>query len=325
MTKILVTGCSGMIGFHLLKALSNYEQFQLYGIDKNISTPSVYNYAVERNNALRQTNRSIVLEQLDLSHPDCVEKLATICPDIIVHLAASAGIADSFKFPDIVLNNNHSSFLNILEFKRKYQPHTKLLYASSSSVYGISPQPSIENNILLQPTSSYGLSKLMNEQLAQLYSNNYNIGSIGLRFFTVYGEYNRKDMLMHYLLDSFCKDKQVVLYNNGLMQRDFTYVKDVVNCIIALFEQPQTQHNLYNIGGTGSATLNSVVDIMQSHFKNPPNIIKQDFIPVYDPLKTFCNNTKLLNEYPHLQFTPLEKGLYNLVQWYKEFYSIEKT
>lgn len=323
MIKILVTGCSGMIGFHLLKSLSKYNHFQLYGIDKNISIPNIYNYNVERYNLLKKLNSSIVFQELDLSSFDSIENLDKISPDIIVHLAASAGIADSFKFPSNVLNNNHSSFLNILEYKRKHNPNAKLLYASSSSVYGKSSQPSIESNTTLQPTSSYGLSKLMNEQLAQLYANNYNLGSIGLRFFTVYGEYNRKDMLMHYLLESFTHNKEVVLYNNGLMQRDFTYVEDVVNCIISLFEQPQNQHNLYNIGGTGSATLNQVVDIMQSHFNNSPNIIKKDFVPVYDPLKTFCNNTKLLNTYPSLTFTTLQQGLSNLINWYKQFYCVQ--
>lgn len=322
MTKILVTGCSGMIGFHLLKKLSQYKQYQLYGIDKNISNMNNHNYNLERTNILTSLNNTIIFEETDLSNPDSINNLIEISPDIIIHLAASAGVSYSFNFPQQVLHNNHSSFMNILEFKRNYNLDTKIFYASSSSVYGKSQEDSIETNLLLQPTSSYGLSKLMNEQLAQLYSDNYNLGSIGLRFFTVYGQYNRKDMLMHYLLDSFYKHNEVILYNNGFMQRDFTYVEDVVDCIVALFNEKQENHNIYNIGGTGSASLNTVVEIIQSHFNQSPNIIRKQFIPVYDPIKTCCHNQKLLTQYPHLQFTSLENGLKNVIRWYKDFYNI---
>lgn len=160
----------------------------------------------------------------------------------------------------------------------------------------------------------------MNEQTAELYFQNYGIVSIGLRFFTVYGEYNRKDMLMHYLLDSFHSNKQVTLYNNGLMKRDFTYVGDVVNSIIAFTKDNNIkQHEIFNIGGTGSSTLNEVVDLMQSYFNSIANIKKENFIPLYDPLKTYCDNKKLLTQFPDLTFLSLDEGINRLVTWYKNF------
>lgn len=320
MVKILVTGCSGMIAFHLLKSLSQFKDYALFGIDKNISTFDNLTYSLERINFLENLNPEIQFSQLDLTAENSIERIIEINPDFIIHLAASAGIAESFKNPKSIFQNNQDSFLNILEAIRKFNLNTKLFYASSSSVYGKTLQEAVETNSSLAPTSSYGLSKLMNEQMASLYYQNYGISSIGLRFFTVYGEYNRKDMLMHYLLDSFQQNKEVKLYNNGLMQRDFTYVGDVVNSIIKMIQLSSTiQHEVFNIGGTGSATLNEVVDIMQSHYQKKPNIIRDDFIPVYDPLKTYCNNHKLLTQYPELNFTSLNEGLDKLVSWYKNY------
>lgn len=321
MTKILITGASGMIGFHLLKSLYAIKNVSLYAVDKNMYSIDYLTYNKERMIDLKSLHPDIEFFEMDLTDLTSMQTILDIAPDVIVHLAASAGIAESFKNPQLILNNNHVSFLNILELIRINNLDTKLLYASSSSVYGKTLDSAIETSTTLLPTSSYGLSKLMNEQLAQLYYQNYGIVSIGLRFFTVYGEYNRKDMLMHYLLDSFYKNKEVKLYNNGLMQRDFTYVEDVVQSIIAMIQSsPFYQHEIFNIGGTGSCTLNEVVHIMQNYFSNKPHIIKEPFIPLYDPLKTYCNNEKLLSYYPFLKFTSLDKGIHNLVNWYKEFY-----
>lgn len=321
MTKILVTGASGMIGFHLLKSLSSIKNLSLYAVDKNMYSIDYLTYNKERIMELKSLHSDIEFFEMDLTDSTSMQTILDIAPDVIVHLAASAGIAESFKNPQFILNNNHVSFLNILELIRINNLDTKLLYASSSSVYGKTLDSAIETSTTLLPTSSYGLSKLMNEQLAQLYYQNYGIVSIGLRFFTVYGEYNRKDMLMHYLLDSFYKNKEVKLYNNGLMQRDFTYVEDVVQSMVAMIQSsPFYQHEIFNIGGTGSCTLNEVVHIMQNYCSNKPHIIKEPFIPLYDPLKTYCNNEKLLSHYPFLKFTSLDKGIHNLVNWYKEFY-----
>lgn len=321
MTKVLVTGASGMIGYHLLKSLSAIKGLSLYAFDKNIYSFDFLTYNKERMIDLKSFNPDIAFFEMDLTDSTSTKKILDISPDVIIHLAASAGISESFKNPQFILNNNHVSFLNILEIIRVNNLNTKLLYASSSSVYGKTLDSAVETNANLLPTSSYGLSKLMNEQLAQLYYQNYGIVSVGLRFFTVYGEYNRKDMFMHYLLDSFYKQKEVKLYNNGLMQRDFTYVADVVQSIIAIIQSPQFhQHEIFNIGGNGSSTLNEVVRVMQNYFPNKPYITKDSFIPLYDPLKTYCNNEKLLSYYPFLKFTSLEKGIYNLVNWYKKFH-----
>lgn len=319
MIKILVTGASGMIGFHLLKSLSLFKDVSLVALDKNISLLDSKSYSLERVEKINELNPNIQWLEMDLTHKECIEKITNLKPNVIIHLAARAGISDSFKNPVEVINNNHLSFLNILEVARNMELPPTLLYASSSSVYGKTLEPTIETNKTLSPTSSYGLSKLMNEQTAQLYYQNYGIASIGLRFFTVYGEYNRKDMLMHYLLESFQQKKELKLYNNGLMQRDFTYVQDVVDSILKIiFSKKFNQHEIFNIGGTGSATLNEVVSIMQEHFNVLPNIIMEPFIPVYDPLKTFCNNQKLLSYYPDLKFTSLHTGINNLIGWYKE-------
>lgn len=323
MIKVLVTGSSGMIGFHLLKVLSNHKQYQLYAMDKyNIEKKNILSdttYCFERTQFLKEHNPDIYFCNINLCDNLIFEKIADIQPDIIIHLAADAGISESFKNPQKILWNNNNSFINLLEAIRTIKPDTKLLYASSSSVYGKTHEFQVESNKTLCPTSSYGLSKLMNEQTAELYFQNYGISSVGLRFFTVYGEYNRKDMLMHYLLESFSHQKEVKLYNNGLMQRDFTYAGDVVQAIMAFIDcNTISQHEIFNIGGTGSASLNDVVFTMSQYFKSFPNIIQENFIPPYDPLKTFCNNSKLLHKFPDLKFTSLNDGILKLVKWYND-------
>lgn len=318
MIKVLVTGSNGMIGYHLLKKLI-YQDMELHAIDKNDIVKTSDNYSYERFNSLIQLNHNIQFYQKDLTQSDSLQLINKINPDIIVHLAAYAGVSESFNNPQVVFNNNHLSFFNILEYARLFNPNVKILYASSSSVYGKSDFSQSEDNPCLLPTSSYALSKLHNEQLAKLYSDNYNISSIGLRFFTVYGEFNRKDMLMHYLLESFSHNKIVKLYNNGLMQRDFTYVRDVSNAILAFINDYTNinKHEIFNIGGHHSTTLINVVSIMESLFNKKGNIILDDYIPPYDPIRTSCKNSKLLNKFSHLQFTPIEIGIKRLYTWYK--------
>lgn len=318
MIKILVTGSCGMIGYHLLNKLI-CQNFELHAIDKDINIINHSNYSFERYNSLKNSNTNIQFYQQDLIKSDSLDLINQIKPDVIVHLAAYAGVSESFNNPQIVFNNNHLSFFNILEYARLFNPNVKILYASSSSVYGKSEFLQSEDNPCLLPTSSYGLSKLHNEQLAKLYSDNYNISSIGLRFFTVYGEFNRKDMFMHYLLESFSHNKIVKLYNNGLMERDFTYVKDVSNAIIAFINDYTNinKHEVFNIGGHHSVSLINVVSIMESLFNKKGNIILDDYIPPYDPIKTSCENSKLLNKFNHLEFTPINLGIKNLYEWYK--------
>lgn len=319
MTKILVTGSSGMIGYHLLSILSQFNHYQLSALDKQEDFSNISNYCFERVNSLKNLNPNITFYKQDLSELNSINLIKEINPDIIINLAAYAGVSESFNNPQKVFNNNHLSFFNLLEYARLFNPMVKILYASSSSVYGTSSFSQVETNPSLLPTSSYGLSKLHNEQLAQLYANNYNISSIGLRFFTVYGEFNRKDMFMHYLLESFSHQKPVKLYNNGLMKRDFTYVKDVAYAIVAFINDFNNieKHSIYNIGGHNSSSLIDVVNIMENLFNHKGNIILDDYIPPYDPLITFCENNKLLSKFDFLKFTPINIGIEQLYKWYK--------
>lgn len=318
MIKVLVTGSSGMIGYHLLQQLNDIN-IEVHAIDKNENKINPLNYSFERFNSLIKTTPNINFYTQDLTSNNCLELINKISPDVIVHLAAYAGVSDSFNNPQVVYNNNHLSFFNILEYARLFDKNVKILYASSSSVYGKTTIKQNESNDLLAPTSSYGLSKLHNEQLAKLYADNYDVSSVGLRFFTVYGEFNGKDMLMHYLLESFSHQKPVTLYNNGLMERDFTYVKDVANTIVAFVNDYTNikKHDVFNIGGHNSISLNNVVSIMQRLFGSSGNIILNDYIPPYDPLKTSCDNSKLLNKFNDLTFTPTHVGIEKLYKWYK--------
>lgn len=319
-TKILVTGAAGMIGFHTIKRLLGDESVEVYALDKNMSTDETYNRS--RTNELKKLGLKNIIE-VDLCDHEAATYMMSVEPDVVIHLAALAGVLESVVNPGKTLRNNHDSLLAVLEVARKMKPKPVLLYASSSSVYGGDSKKG-EDVVLGRQKSAYAFSKAENERVAEFYRDNHDVKSTGLRFFTVYGEWNRKDMLMHYLLESFTEKKAVTIYGGGAMQRDFTYVGDVAAVIVGLVQKTLSGQGLpkvLNVGGGFPETLNTVVNEMHRGVVNVnPNIAYEQQVRDCDPLTTECDNRLLMRtlDVKFTRFGGCGGGMEKITRWYKE-------
>ena len=256
--NILVTGAAGFIGFHLSKKLCE-SGFEVIGVDNlndyyevflkkmrleklGIHTTNQENQKIESDSFSNFTfYKSDILDYNSLSK--CIQDNKV---DIIINLAAQAGVRHSLKFPHDYISNNITGFLNILEVSR-YAKIEHLIYASSSSVYGLNQNiPFSIQHSTEHPTSVYAASKKSNELLAHSYSHLYGLPTTGLRFFTVYGPYGRPDMALFLFLKAILDNKKLKVFNEGNMQRDFTYVDDIVNAISNLIYKIPTGNKKWN-------------------------------------------------------------------------------
>lgn len=315
---ILITGCAGMIGHQVVLSLSlQYPQYHIIGID-SFDEHDKSQFYMERMLLLSSlSNFSFLHMNLCYSNLDkIIEEYNFIG---IIHLAAYAGVADSFYHPHKILQNNYLSFLNLLEFIKKYSIHTPILYASTSSVYGSKTEEKTSEKSPLNPLSSYAISKIQNEQLAQLYQTQYGLNLTGFRFFTVYGSHNRQDMLLYKILRSISHKEELTLYYNGKMKRDFTYVEDVAQVLIKMLfiSKEEKLLPIYNIGTSNPVSTLYMTTYLEKILQNCSNYKLIDNHPSYDPLITYCDNTQLLNKLKGFTFTSIEEGLEKTVNWYK--------
>ena len=254
--NILVTGAAGFIGFHLSKKLSE-SGFHVIGIDNLNDYYSVFlkkfrleHLGIKCNNEKNKRIDSTIFKNLSFYQSDildydflenCVKKNEI---NIIINLAASAGVRHSLEYPQEYVSNNIEGFLNILEISR-HQKIDHLIYASSSSVYGLNKNiPFSTHDSTEHPCSIYAASKKSNELFAHSYSHLYGVPTTGLRFFTVYGPYGRPDMALFLFLKAILQNKKLKVFNHGNMERDFTYVDDIVNTIEQIcFTTPQKDKN----------------------------------------------------------------------------------
>ena len=316
--KILVTGVAGFIGFNLSKFLLD-KKFKVIGLD-NINNYYSINLKKDRLKKLKHID-NFKFYKIDLRN---IKKLDEIFKkhkfDAIFHFAAQAGVRYSVDNPRKYIDSNISGFFNILE-KVRIKKIKKFFYASSSSVYGNSKLFPLKEKNLLFPTNTYSLTKKFNEDLSLIYSKFYNIKSIGLRFFTVYGEWGRPDMFYSKVLDAAFKKKKLYVNNYGNHSRDFTYIKDV-NLI------------LYNLLKSKNITRNEILNICSNKPLNIVKLIKsveQESvkIKVYkrkiqkaDVIKTHGDNKKIKKYKLIKKFTPFEIGIKNTLDWYKKYNNI---
>jgi UDP-glucuronate 4-epimerase len=317
---ILVTGCSGFIGYHLCYSLLK-NNIKILGID-NINA-----YYDKK------------LKILRLSKLKNFKNFNFICADItnfknlyklikkknfktIVHLAAQPGVRYSLNEPNKTLYNNLNSFINIIEIAR-LKKVKKFIYASSSSVYGnVKKFPFTEDDYSIKPISVYGASKLSNEIVADVYSKNFNLNCFGLRFFTVYGPYGRPDMAYYNFALKNLNKKKIELYNNAKMLRDFTYIDDVIAAVIKIIDKKNLPkgHHLLNVGKGKPDKLIDLVNALQSHLKNKFNISYKNFIPKGDIKKTYSNNRKIKKLLKWSPKISLNEGVEKFANWFKKNY-----
>jgi UDP-glucuronate 4-epimerase len=317
---LLITGCSGFIGFHLCNFLLKNNK-KIIGID-NLNSYYDKKIKVSRLSNLKKYSNFEFLNR-DITKFKNLDKLFKKYKfKIIIHLAAQPGVRYSFNQPNKTLYNNLNSFNSIIEIAR-LKKVKKFIYASSSSVYGdVKKFPFTEDDYSIRPISVYGASKLSNEIVADVYSKNFNLNCFGLRFFTVYGPFGRPDMAYYNFALKNSRDQEIELYNNAKMLRDFTYIDDVIAAIIKIIYKKKLPkgHHVINVGKGKPDKLIELVNFLQSNLKKKFNIKYKNFIPSGDIKKTYSNNRKIKKL---LKWSPkinLEEGIEKFVSWFKKYY-----
>lgn len=339
MKKILVTGCAGFIGFHVCKKLL-LTKSNVIGID-NLNSYYDLNLKKARLEELEKLSKNLNIKfsfiKADIQNHDLIKKIFQDEKIThIIHLAAQAGVRYSITNPHEYIDSNLKGFLNILEAS-KLNKIDHLIFASSSSVYGGNKKyPYEENDDVSHPVSLYAATKKSNELMAHTYSHLYQIPCTGLRLFTVYGPWGRPDMAPMLFAKAIISGKPIKLFNKGDMERDFTYIDDVVEAILKILEKPPSKDFKYDYFNQNASTSWAPYKIFNIGNKNPINIA--DFVkileceidkvalkeyvkmPPGDVKKTFAN-TKLLEEWiGYSPKTPIKEGIQSFIKWYKDFY-----
>jgi UDP-glucuronate 4-epimerase len=338
---ILITGSAGFIGFSLTKRIIEMEidVICIDIINDYYSTELKDNRIKELYKVYSATSRNSKFEflKIDLCDQKQIEEVFfNHNIDVVIHLAAQAGVRYSIENPRAYINSNIIGFFNILEESKKNKVN-HFLYASSSSIYGLNKTiPFSTNDLTDFPISLYAATKKSNELLAHSYSHLYNLPTTGLRFFTVYGPWGRPDMAYFKFTQSIFNGKPIDVYNSGDLFRDFTYIDDIVNAIIKLFELPPIGGNSKNIHMIRN---NSMVPFQVFNIGNNKPVKLIEFISTLENLigrKAIINNLEMqpgdvsityaniddLQEYcGFAPKTELNEGLKNFVKWYKEYYN----
>ena len=313
--KILITGAAGFIGYSLCKKLITNKNYKVIGIDNMNSYYSV-KLKKARIKELKY-EKNFEFFKLDLQEKSKLNDLFKRKKfDVVYNFAAQAGVRYSFENPDSYVNSNIIGFNNLLNLIKRFKVK-KLFFASSSSVYGdIGPFPKKENS-KLNTLNIYSLSKLSNEIIAKSFSERSNTQIIGLRFFSIYGEWGRPDMLILKYLLAAKKKKNFELFNYGNHYRDFTYIDDAIEIVIKLSKlKIDKKFDIFNICSSRPIKITEILKIINS-LKIKTKIIKKP-LHAADVLKTFGDNRKVKRIVKNVKLTNYKIGVQNTVKWYKK-------
>ena len=314
---ILVTGAAGFIGSSLINQLLKNENIIVVGVD-NLN--KYYDIHLKLKNIRRNKNDRFVMLHYDITDSKLVDKLFNEW-DIteVYHLAAQAGVRYSIDHPNEVIQTNIIGFQNILNNCIKHNIN-KIIYASSSSVYGnLTDTDDVEYERTDSQMSPYAVTKKCNELMAQMYSNLYpQLKMSGLRFFTVYGPYMRPDLAIGKFTKAILNNEPINIYGDGTKERDFTYIDDIVNIMIEIMNSEKNwHHEIFNIGCGNSISVNELV-----------SIIKDNINPLYDKInyvdnalgdvdKTYASNHKIKDWFDISPKTRIQDGINKYINWYK--------
>ena len=338
---VLVTGAAGFIGANLAKRLLNdFATVKVIGID---SITDYYDVRLkqERLDELNRYGERFIFVKDNIANKAAIEDIFTqYQPQVVVNLAAQAGVRYSITNPDAYIESNLIGFYNILEACRHHGVE-HLVYASSSSVYGSNKKvPYSTDDKVDNPVSLYAATKKSNELMAHAYSKLYNIPSTGLRFFTVYGPCGRPDMAYFGFTNKLLKGDTIQIFNYGNCKRDFTFVDDIVEGVVRIMQHAPEKQNgedglpippykVYNIGNSSPENLLDFVQILQEELIRA-GVLPQDYdfeahkqlVPMQpgDVPVTFADTTPLEEDFGFRPHTSLREGLRKFVEWYKEFY-----
>lgn len=336
MKKVLVTGAAGFIGFHMSKTLLD-RGYQVVGIDNindyydvtlkfdRLNELGVARQDAERYNEVAKSSKSnFRFLRLNLQDRENLPRLFSEDQfDIVCNLAAQAGVRYSIENPESYIDSNVVGFLNLLECCRNYDIK-HLVYASSSSVYGQNEKiPFNTEDNVDHPISLYAATKKSNELMAYTYSHLYGFRTTGLRFFTVYGPWGRPDMAMFLFTDAILNNRPIKVFNNGNLERDFTYIDDIVEGIFKIIDKKEIDNSknyeLYNIGNSRPVKLMNFI----SEIENQIGIVaKKEMLPMQpgDVTKTWADVSALEKDFNYKPKTSVKQGVSNFVKWYKNYY-----
>jgi UDP-glucuronate 4-epimerase len=329
MSRVLVTGCAGFIGFHVSRRLLASGHTVL-GID-NLNP--FYNEGLKdaRLKILEKTG-GFEFARGDIADLAWVEELfARQQFGPIIHLAAQAGVRYSLENPHLYVQSNVVAFVNLLESARaKKTPH--FVYASSSSVYGANKKvPFSEKDNVDHPVSLYAATKKSNELMAHVYAHLYRLPLTGLRFFTVYGPWGRPDMALFKFCKSILEGTPIEVFNHGNMLRDFTYIDDIVEGVVRIMEIPPSSgadnsegsapHRIYNIGNNEPVELTRLIAILEKQLGKKAI---QKLLPMQpgDVPTTYADIDELSRIAGYRPHTPVEAGVGKFVEWYRQYYGV---
>lgn len=324
--KILITGAAGFIGYHLAKRLLSLGA-QVAGLD---NMNAYYDVQLKKDRlAQLELYPAFSFTQGDLADGDTVNKIfAAFQPDIVVNLAAQAGVRYSIDHPREYIDSNIMGFFNILEACRHFQPD-HLLFASSSSVYGNQKKtPFATTDNVDHPISLYAATKKSDELMAYTYCHLYGIPSTGLRFFTVYGPFGRPDMAYFKFTNKIMKGEPITIFNQGDMYRDFTYVDDIVTGIQNMLCNPPKpneggdRYKIYNIGNNHPEKLMTFIETLE---KALGRTAEKEYLPMQpgDVYQTYADVSELERDFGFCPSTTIAEGLEKFARWYREYYHIE--
>lgn len=336
--KILVTGAAGFIGYHLCEKLVKdghdvigldnindyydvhlkFSRLEQLGIDREKAR--AYNEVVE--SALHVDKFSFV--RMNLEDRDALPALfKKVAIGKVCNLAAQAGVRYSLENPEAYIDSNIVGYLNLLECCRHHKVE-HLVYASSSSVYGLNEKiPFSTEDTVDHPISLYAASKKSNELMAHTYSHLFDIPTTGLRFFTVYGPWGRPDMALFLFTDAIAKGKPINVFNHGKMERDFTYVDDIVEGVYRILTSPidnRPKYKVYNIGNNNSVKLMDFIEAIENSMGKKA---EKNLMPIQpgDVERTWADVSDLMQDYGYRPNTKVSVGVKNFVDWYNSYYT----
>ncbi|MDI7658617.1 NAD-dependent epimerase [Cronobacter universalis] len=335
--KFLVTGAAGFIGFHVSERLLAAGH-QVIGID-NLNDYYDVNLKLARLNLLKQ-HTAFHFEKIDLADRQAMETLfAQHQPQRVIHLAAQAGVRYSLENPHAYADANLTGHLNVLEGCRHHKVE-HLLYASSSSVYGLNRKmPFSTDDSVDHPVSLYAATKKANELMSHTYSHLYGLPTTGLRFFTVYGPWGRPDMALFKFTQAIVKGSSIDVYNHGQMRRDFTYIDDIAEAIVRLQDvipqadpqwtvengSPATSSAPYRVYNIGNSSPVALMDYISALEKALGKEAQKNMLPMQpgDVLETSADTSALYKVIGFKPQTSVVEGVKRFVEWYKAFYNVE--
>ena len=338
MKKVVITGSAGFIGFHTTKKFLD-NGWKVVGIDSinDYYDPKI---KMDRNKLLlNDVSGNYSFAKIDISDKKVKDILDDSNPDLIVNLAAQAGVRHSIEHPEDYLKSNIDGFLNILEFARESKRIDRVIYASTSSVYGGNLRsPFSETHPVDHPLQFYAVTKKTNELMAHAYSNLYGLSCIGLRFFTVYGPWGRPDMAPMLFAKAILAGEPIKVFNHGQMARDFTYIDDIVEGVVRVLAKPATPsavfdtaqpdpatswapHRLFNIGNSAPTQLLDFIAALEAALGRKSFQNLQPMQPG-DVEATAADTAALEHWVGFRPSTPIIQGVRAFAEWYRQFYKI---